>query len=330
MRKALIVGINHYDHITSLYGCVNDAVSVSEVLEQHGNADRDKNFRTPRLMTAANADEAITRRELKDAVGDLFSGDAEIALLYFAGHGHIDDIGGYLCASDCERGDDGLSLDEVMTMANISPATNKVIILDSCHSGVTGSRATQPGISELKEGVTILTASTAKQYAMEKDGSGLFTTLLVDALNGAAANLVGDITPGSVYAHIDQSLGEWAQRPIFKTNVKTFVSLRKVMPPIPRDDLRKLTEHFPTADYQLQLDPSFEPERTKDQIEDPSIPPPDPAKNEVFARLQRYVKVNLVRTVGAPHMWHAAMQSKPCELTVLGRHYWNLAAEKLL
>jgi len=41
----------------------------------------------------------------------------------------------------------------------------------------------------------------------------------VDALGGAAANLVGDVTPGSVYAHIDQSLGPWAQRPVFKTNV---------------------------------------------------------------------------------------------------------------
>jgi len=35
----------------------------------------------------------------------------------------------------------------------------------------------------------------------------VFTGLLVDALSGGAANLVGDVTPGSVYAHIDQSLG---------------------------------------------------------------------------------------------------------------------------
>ena len=25
----------------------------------------------------------------------------------------------------------------------------------------------------------------------------------------------GDITPGSIYAHIDQSLGAWEQRPLF-------------------------------------------------------------------------------------------------------------------
>ena len=57
-------------------------------------------------------------------------------------------------------------------------------------------------------------------------------------MDTAAANLVGDITPGSVYAHIDQSLGPWAQRPVFKTNVKTFVSLRQTGPPIALADLQ--------------------------------------------------------------------------------------------
>ena len=58
-----------------------------------------------------------------------------------------------------------------------------------------------------------------EQYAIESKGTGVFTNLLVDALYGAASNLIGDVTPGSVYAHIDQSLGAWEQRPIFKTNV---------------------------------------------------------------------------------------------------------------
>jgi hypothetical protein len=35
---------------------------------------------------------------------------------YFAGHGYIEDSGGFLCASDSESGDDGLALSEVMTM----------------------------------------------------------------------------------------------------------------------------------------------------------------------------------------------------------------------
>lgn len=330
MRKALIVGIDHYEHIKGLSGCVNDAHSVKSVLERH--ADGTVNFATPRVLTGTGPSDMVQKQELKDATRELFSGDADIALLYFVGHGFIEDTGGFLCAGDCKTGDDGFSLAELMTLANNSRAKNKVIILDSCHSGIAGSRPGASGIADMKEGTTILTASTEEQYAMEVPGggAGVFTTLFVDALGGAAANLIGDVTPGSVYAHIDQSLGPWAQRPVFKTNVKSFVSLRKAAPPIPLTDLQALATHFPQPDYNFPLDPAYEPERSEDQRKNPDVPPPDPRKNAIFAVLQRYVKVNLVRPVGAPHMWHAAMQSKSCELTVLGQHYRKLVADGLI
>lgn len=330
MRKALIVGIDHYDNIGQLSGCVNDSHAVKNMLERH--ADGTVNFATPKIMTGTSSGDRVDKAELKDAVRELFAGDSEIALFYFAGHGYIEDTGGFLCGTDCRTGDDGLALAEVMTLAGRSAAKNKVIILDSCHSGITGSRPESPGVAEIREGMTILTASTAEQYAVEVPGggAGVFTSLFVDALGGAAANLVGDVTPGSVYAHIDQSLGPWAQRPVFRTNVKTFVSLRKATAPIPLADLQALATHFPQADYNFPLDPSYEPERSAEQLADPTLPRPDPQKNAVFAVLQKYVKVNLVRPVDATHMWHAAMQSKSCELTVLGQHYRNLVASGLI
>lgn len=113
-------------------------------------------------------------------------------------------------------------------------------------------------------------------------------------------------------------------RPVFKTNVKTFVSLKKATPPIPLADLLRITEFFPHAGAEFELDPAYEPERAK---ESPTDVPPDPAKNAVFAILQKYVKVNLVVPVGAPHMWHAAMQSKTCKLTVVGEHYRRLVRD---
>jgi len=85
-----------------------------------------------------------------------------------------------------------------------------------------------------------LTASSKTQYAQEVGGSGIFTRLLVDALSGSVANLTAHFIPGAAYAHIDQSLGSWEQRPIFKTNVTSFTTLRKVQPPISLEDLRKL------------------------------------------------------------------------------------------
>ncbi|WP_280493245.1 caspase family protein [Nocardia asiatica] len=328
MRKALIVGIDYYEHEDRLYGCVNDALSVKILLERH--ADGRANFRSPKVLAASAPDQAVTKKELKQSVEELFVDDSDIALLYFAGHGYIESTGGYLVASDTGPDDDGLSLNDVMTYANGSKAKNKIIILDSCHSGAAGSKPLTPSTSVLSEGVTILTASSDHQYSAEEAGSGVFTTLLVDALSGSAANLVGDITPGSVYAHIDQSLGPWQQRPVFKTNVKTFVSLRKAEPPIDLMYLHSLTTLFPTPDYQFPLDPTYEPERNSDQRAE-GVPEPDEENTRTFAVLQKLVRVNLVRPVsGVPHMWHAAMESKACELTVLGQHYWNLVKRGLI
>jgi hypothetical protein len=287
-RKALIVGIDHYDTISSLSGCVNDAHSVRTVLERH--SDGTLNFVGPKTMTAASPSQRVTKRDLKDAVRDLFADDAEIALFYFSGHGYIEDTGGFLCASDSADGDDGLSLHDVLYFANESKAKNKVVVLDSCHSGFAGTGPINQNVAEISEGLTILTASAADQYAMEEGGAGVFTGLFVDALNGAAANLMGDVTPGSVYAHVDQSLGPWAQRPVFKTNVKSFVSLRKADAPIAVELLRALTTHFPTPDHQIALNPSYEPERNNEQLADLELAPPDPINTATFAVLQGYVR----------------------------------------
>jgi Caspase domain len=313
MRKALVVGIDYYSAISPLFGCVNDAHSVKSILER--NSDGTVNFAIKQLTSTGPAD-AVTRTDLKEGVRNLFADDSEIALLYFAGHGYIETTGGYLCGSDCRTGDDGLSLSEVL--ANKSRARNKVIILDSCHSGIACANPLSSQVSELSEGLTVLTASTAEQYATEEEGSGVFTTLFVDALSGAAGNLVGDVTPGSVYAHIDQSLGPWEQRPVFKTNVKSFVSLRKVQPPISLIELQRLIEFFPSPGFEFKLDPSFEPESNN----------PNPANTLMFEVLQKCNRVNLVVPVGAPHMYHAAMGSKSCKLTVLGEHYRRLVARK--
>jgi len=328
MRKALIVGIDFYVNVSGLHGCVNDSFAVKSMLERH--ADGSVNFGVKHL-TASGVSDAVDRQELRHAVEELFADDGEVALFYFAGHGHIESTGGYLCSSDVKTGNDGVPLAEIMTMANQSTIQNRVIILDSCHSGIAGGNALQNKLAEITDGVTILTASTDEQYAAEENGSGVFTNLLVDALGGAAGNLVGDVTPGGVYAHVDQSLGPWAQRPVFKTNVKRFVSLRKVQPPLELVELRRISEYFPTPGFLFQLDPTYEPERHESWDRDPKgIPAPDTDHNAIFEALQKYNRVGLAVPEGAPHMWHAAMESKAIRLTVLGEHYRKLAAKGLI
>lgn len=318
MRKALIVGINYYKHGGPLYGCVDDAHAVKAMLERNDGGA--VNFDC-KLLTGTGPTDTVERACLKDSIVELFKDESDTALFYFAGHGHIEAAGGYILASDSARGDEGVSLSEVLTMANKSPAKNKIIVLDSCHSGIAGDTPASGGMATLSEGLIVLTASTKEQYATEKDGRGVFTALLVDALGGSAANLTGDITPGSVYAHIDQSLGAWEQRPVFKTNVDRFVSLRQVAPPISLSDLRRITEFFPVPGFEFELNPTFEAEM---KGRDPGMPAPIAENTRIFEILQRYNRLNLLVPVGVKNMWNAAMESKSCRLTALGEHYRRL------
>lgn len=311
MKKALCVGIDYYEHLNNLFGCVADACSVKEVLARNG--DGTINFDT-QLIIATSKTNIITRKELKSQVENLFSDAPTVALFYFAGHGYIESTGGYLITSDCSDGDDGFPLVDLLKIASDSKASNKIIILDSCYSGAAGNMTQFEEFSFVKEGMTILTACGSKQYASERNGHGVFTSLLVDALHGGAMNLLGEVTPGSVYAHIDQSLGSWEQRPLFKTNIKNFIPLRINQPPIPLSELHELTTIFPDCGDEFSLNPTYESTHSS-CIEE---------NCKIFKILQHFNRVNLVIPIGAEHMYDAAIESKSCKLTPLGMHYWKL------
>ncbi len=315
MRKALVVGINDYPN-APLRGCVNDAISIGKVFETHG--DGAPNFGI-KLLTSPS--ESITRPTLKAEIEALFAGDPDVALLYFSGHGVITSLGGYIVTTDFKRYDEGVSMDDILNLANHSRAKDKIIILDCCHSGALGSPTTSgSNVAQLSEGLSVLTASRDSESALEINGSGVFTALVVNALQGGAADLRGHITPGSIYAYVDQALGPWDQRPIFKTNVTRFTSLRTITPPVSHATLRKLIDYFPKPQDEHKLDRSYE-------FTEPAA---DPVKVAIMKDLQKFVSVGLVVPVGEEHMYFAAMNSKSCRLTALGFQYWRLVKEKHL
>lgn len=322
MRKALCVGIDSYEHACDLHGCVNDANGVKAALERNG--DGTLNFDT-KLMCATSEASYITRTDLKDAIQELFEGESELAVLYYAGHGSFDALGGYLCTSEINRADDGLSLNDVMGIVAQSKAQNKVVILDSCHSGLVASSKEMQNYSILHNGTTVLAACDENQYSSEENGHGVFTTLLIEALYGGAMNLLGEVSPGSIYSYIDRSLGGWEQRPVFKANIKSFVSLRKNSPPIPITELRRITEFFNSPYEEYSLDPTYEPDKHEADILEENK-----EHEAIFAILQKYVKLNLVVPVGAEHMYYAAINHKACKLTVQGQHYWKLAKKNTI
>lgn len=309
MRKALIVGINDYP-MCPLSGCISDAERLAVLLERH--SDGSPNFSVRKLLSDKNL---IKRSTLKSEIDNLFSGNPEVALLYFSGHGYLNPFGGYIVTPDFERYDEGVSMDDVLTFVNRSLAQNKIIILDCCHSGAMGSPTIADGrFSALADGVTVMVACRAEEAAMESKSEGVFTALLLDALHGGSADLLGNVSPGSVYAYIDRALGPWEQRPMFKTNVSRFVSLRNVPPPIDIKVLRKICVYFPSPYNEHSLDPSYEYTESN----------ADTHKVAVFKDLQKMERVGLVVPVGEEHMYYAAVNSKSCKLTAMGAQYWKL------
>lgn len=319
MRKALVIGINDYP-TAPLKGCINDASAFGSIIETNG--DGSPNFDV-KLET-----DVPTKSDLNGYIRELFNGYCDTALLYFSGHGFLSDIGGYIVTPDYKTNDVGVSMDEILALANKSKAKNRVIILDCCHSGAFGTPNITGSNSLIAEGVSILTASKDDESAMEFGGHGIFTNLLLDALQGGASDLRGHITPGSIYAYIDQALGPWDQRPVFKTNISRFTSLRTTIPQVPVEIIRKLINYFPTATQQFNLDPSFEFTNDK-TIEHNVIKPYAKKENvDIFKDLQKLQSVGLIVPVDEQHMYFAAMNSKSCKLTALGYHYWRLVKDK--
>lgn len=315
MKKALIIGINNYPS-SPLSGCVNDANSIATILESNG--DGSPNFGV-RLITSPS--DIVDRSSLREAIEQLFSGESDMTLLYFSGHGFIKSTGGYLVTTDAKRYDEGVSMDEILALANQSKAKNKVIILDCCHSGALGQASvTGNNIAQLSEGLSVLTASRDSESALEINGSGVFTSLVVDALKGGAADLRGNITPGSLYAYVDEALGSWDQRPIFKTNVSSFASLRTSPPKVPLATMRKIITYFSSPEAEHPLDPSYED--TDSRAKENNV--------KIFKDLQKFQSVGLVVPVDEEFMYFAAMNSKSCKLTALGYQYWRLVHEKKL
>lgn len=314
MRKALVIGINDYPN-APLLGSVNDAEAIAKALATH--EDERRNFGVKKIIAPS---EKITRALLRQNIEELFSGDPEIALLFFSGHGHIKSTGGYIVTPDFVKYDEGVSMNEIFELANISRATNKVIILDCCHSGAFGTPNIPNGTSPLSEGLSVLTACRATEIAYEENGHGVFTKLVLSGLNGGAADLRGHVTPGSVYAYVDQAMGEWEHRPIFKTNVTKFCSLREVKPRVSTEMLKKLIVHFPDPTAVFKLDPTYED----------TEPTKNSANCNTFKELQKFAGVGLVMPVDEEHMYYAAINSTGCKLTSYGEHYWTLANKGLI
>jgi len=174
-RVALVLGNSAYRNVAPLANPVNDSAKIASTLKEAGFDVVDSRRDLPA---------AETRRALRDFADR--ARDADIAVVYYAGHGIEVDGGNYLIPVDArlERDtdiyDEGLSLDRILIA--IEPAKKlRLVILDACRDNpfartmkrTVASRAIGQGLAKVEPtSPNVLIAYSAKAGSTAADGDG--------------------------------------------------------------------------------------------------------------------------------------------------------------
>jgi len=316
MKRALLIGVDAYKNFSQLNGCVEDAKRMYEVVACH--EDKTRNYDC-QLFTSSRK-KPIDARFLKQKWDELFKEFKGDILFYYSGHGAQTETGGQIAVHDGDSTIPGLAMDTLLTLVNASQASEIVLILDCCYAGSLGDPAMLKGNAFIREGVTILAASSPKGVAKEVAGRGVFTELVISALNGGAADVRGDVSPASVYGYVDQALGAWDQRPIYKSYTSRTSSLRRCKAPLPHEVLTDLPNLFKKPDGAHRLNPSYEYTHRSNRQE----------KVELFNKFKLLRDARLLQTVEGQDLFFTALNSGSVVLTPLGQFYWRLAKNNRL
>jgi hypothetical protein len=316
--RALLVGIEDYEFVAPLKGCRLDADDMAGVLSQ--NEDSSINYDCKVLPDSRSP--RVTRTVLRKEWIRLFNNfDGNIAF-YFSGHGMFSEFGGYLMTQDSAIDDPGLAMYELLQLANDSNAREVLLILDCCHSGAAGDLPSRKfgivNFAQIREGVTILAASRPTESALMSKGRSVFTSLVLAALKGAAADIRGYVSAASVYAFVEQSLGAFEQRPLYKSYAVRLTPIRRCRAEVDDRLMRELVIFFPTADFQYKMAPTYEK----------TSPDAMPEHVAIFDKFKIYRNARLLRTIEHPDLFFTAINSTHVELTLQGRAFRSLVEDR--
>lgn len=215
--RALIIGINKYAHCPPLAHAANDAKGIAKVL-----ADR-FSFGEVALLT----DEEATRQAIFTkfhGLADLGNCDVEDRLLvFFAGHGHTvtgnrNEIGFLVpCDGQVSSISSLIRWDDLTRGAELIPAKHIFFIMDACFSGLALHRKIPPGsaryINDMMSRYSrqVLTAGKADETVSDGNGTRLghsiFTSHVLDALDGAASLQPGVVTATGIMSYVHKQVG---------------------------------------------------------------------------------------------------------------------------
>jgi uncharacterized caspase-like protein len=223
VKIALLVGVSKYEEgLEALPSASKDIEALREVLVNPEIGD----FAAADVMVLSNP----SRQEMEDAIYGLFANRQkdDLALLYFSGHGILDESSRFYFASSRTRKVQGklipttaLEASAVQRYMEESRSQRQVVILDSCFSGAfaKGVSAKDSGSVNLEQflggkGRAILTASTSTQYALTQNGFDLsiYTHFLVEGLRTGGADIKGEgwISPEDLHVYTSTKVREAA------------------------------------------------------------------------------------------------------------------------
>lgn len=195
---ALVIGIANYKNLPSkaqLEFPERDAESMYSVLisPEGGNFKAEDVHR----LIGPKATMANMRRELEEWLPRVAKDDDRV-LIYFAGHGFVNNGRGYLAPYDIDPGNIAASGYPMDTLGNVIGSKIKgkwkVLLTDSCHSGsimpASDAQTVNGTLANLQKSLFSLTASRDRELSYEGKawggGHGIFTYFVVKGLEGEA------------------------------------------------------------------------------------------------------------------------------------------------
>lgn len=304
-KKALLIGNDKYEYFGDLSGAVCDMRSMEKVLREHEN--RDPNFYVYPLPNQTNYQiytEITQFLKASRATND--------ALIYFAGHGALKDDRGYICGTNAQKGNLGVSMGWLIRQVNASPIKNITIILDCCHAGaIIGEPADDYKYAELRQGISILAATAMRDIAGEKSGRGVFTAIIEKGLLGAAMDSKGSVTAHDLHRYASDSLTPFQQQPVLKISTGSIVQLRQCLVGTDNFLLKQLAGEtfFRTKDELISL-PAEVPQERGPEL-------------KRFITLSQFEQANLLDLPNGKTLIEAIAAGDSCGLSEIGQQLWE-------
>jgi len=223
----LAVGINQYKNPKMTLNYARpDAESFGKVLDEKGTLF--KNIELHSLYDADATKENILKK-LEELAGKVHQED--VFIFYYAGHGSMVDNQFFFIPTGSSRLYDLSSLQKDAIEASVLQerlrnikALKQLIVMDACQSGAsvellaTRGAAEEKAIAQLSRsaGIHVMASAGSEQFATEfaELGHGLFTYLLIKALNGDAdgAPKDGKVTIYELKSYLDDQVPELTQK----------------------------------------------------------------------------------------------------------------------